>query len=440
MRKLGIVLMLGLACAFQAQAQETWSLQKCVDHALTHNISIKQYEVNTQYRENNLQQAKNNRLPEASANISQSFSFGRSLALNNTYENFRSANTGLNASTSVLVYRGHILQNTIKQQEFLLKSNMENLQKAQNDVKLNVASNYLEVLFAKEILRVAETQVIQTRQQLDRTKQLIAAGKLAEGVQFEIESQLAREELTIVNSQNNLQLALLNLAQLLELEDYTNFDIETPTLPELHAEAAIANSQNIYASALLKRPEIKSAEYQLQSSEVQLKIAKAGNLPTVSASAGIYDQYLTSSSGTTPSFADQLSDNHRESLGLNVSIPIFSRFQTKTDISNSKLQIESDRLELERAKKELRKQIEQVQTSAVAAHKRFLANRTAVKSMQESFRYVEEKFNAGRVNSVEYNDAKTKLAVAESELIQAKYEFIFRTKILDFYNGIPIAL
>lgn len=163
-------------------------------------------------------------------------------------------------------------------------------------------------------------------------------------------------------------------------------------------------------------------------------------MPTVSASAGIYDQYLTSSSGTTPSFADQLSDNHRESLGLNVSIPIFSRFQTKTDISNSKLQIESDRLELERAKKELRKQIEQVQTSAVAAHKRFLANRTAVKSMQESFRYVEEKFNAGRVNSVEYNDAKTKLAVAESELIQAKYEFIFRTKILDFYNGIPIAL
>jgi outer membrane protein len=440
MRKIGILMLLGLAWTFQVQAQETWSLQKCIDHALAHNISIKQYEVNTQFRENNLQQAKNNRLPDASANISQSYSFGRSLALNNTYENSRSANTGLNASTSVMVYRGHILQNTIKQQEFLLKSNLETLQKAKDDVKLNVASNYLEVLFAKEILRVAEAQVTQTQQQLDRTKHLIEAGKVAAGVKLEMESQLAREELTVVNSQNNLQIALLNLSQLLELEDYTNFDIETPTIPELKAEATVANATTVFSNAAQNRPEIKSAEYQLQSSEVQLKISKAGNIPTVSASAGIFDQYLTNSSYTTPSFIDQLSGNHRESLGLNVSIPIFNRFQTKTDIANSKLQIENDRLELERTKKDLRKQIEQVQTSAVAAHKRFLSNRTAVMSMQESFRYVEEKFNAGRVTSVEYNDAKTKLGVAQSELIQAKYEFIFRTKILDFYNGIPIAL
>jgi outer membrane protein len=229
----------------------------------------------------------------------------------------------------------------------------------------------------------------------------------------------------------------LNLAQLLELESYTNFDIETPDLPEIQAQASIVGATGVFAKAVESRPEIKSADYQLRSAETQLKIAKGALYPTLSAFGGIGDRY---SSSYDASFLDQLKGNSGENLGLSLDIPIFSKFQNRTNIENSKLQILNRKLELESAKKNLRKEIEQAYTNALAALKRYNANQVAVKSMQESFRYIEEKYSVGRVNSVEYNDAKSKLAIAQSDLIQAKYDFIFRSKILDFYNGIPIQL
>ncbi len=439
MKKILLIVFAGLLFV-QAQAQEKWTLQKCIDYALANNIVIKQQQINTEYRENLLGQSKNNRLPDLSANVSQDFNFGRSLTIDNTYENYTSFNTGLYASTSVLLWRGNTLNNTIKQREFELKSSLKALEKAKDDVTLNIASGYLEILFSKELLKVAEAQVEQTKKQIERTRSLIEAGKLAEGALLEIESQKAREELEVVNRQNNLQIAYLNLAQILELEDYSNFEIAVPEMPEIKAQATVATSSNVYKNAVDTRPEIKSAEYQLKSYESQLKIAEGSRLPTLSASASIYDQYLNTSQGAAPGLFHQLTHNHRESVGLNLSIPIFSRFENRTNISNAKLQLKNQELELEGAKKDLRRQIEQAYTNALAALKRYNANAAAVKSMQESFRYIEEKFNVGRVTSVEYNDAKTKLAVAESNLIQAKFDFIFRSKILDFYNGVPITL
>ncbi|HPR32748.1 MAG TPA: TolC family protein [Prolixibacteraceae bacterium] len=439
MKKFIILIAAGLFC-LQGQAQEKWSLQKCIDYALANNIVIKQYQINTEYRENLLQQSKNDRLPDLSANVSQGFSFGRSLTIDNTYDNYTSANTGVSASTSMLLWRGGTLNHTIRQRDFELKSSLEDLQKAKDDITLSIASGYLEILFAKELLKVAEAQVEQTLQQIERTRSLIEAGKVAEGALLEIQSQKAREELDVVNRQNNLQIAYLNLAQILELEDYTQFDIEIPQLPELKAQAGMASAVSVYQNAVEKRPEIKSAGYQLQSFESQLKVAEGSLLPSLSFSAGFYDQYLNTTQADVPGFIDQITDNHRESVGLNLNIPIFSRFQNKTNIANAKLQMKNQELQLEGAKKDLRRQIEQAYTNALAALNRFNASQVAVKSMQESFRYIEEKFNVGRVTSVEYNDAKTKLAVAESDRIQAKYDFIFRSKILDFYNGIPIEL
>jgi outer membrane protein len=251
---------------------------------------------------------------------------------------------------------------------------------------------------------------------------------------------LAREELDVVNRQNSLQISLLNLAQLLELESNANFDIETPELPEIHAQASIIESAGIYSKAVENRPEIKSADYQLKSAETQLKIAKSALYPTLYARAGFGDGYYNMLNVQEDDFGTQFKNNNNEYIGLSLNIPIFNKFQNKTNIENSKLQIMNRQLELESAKKDLRKQIEQAYTNAVAALKRYNANQVAVKSMQESFRYIEEKYNVGKVNSVEYNDAKSKLAIAQSDLIQAKYEFIFRSKILDFYNGIPIQL
>ena len=428
------------ALIVHAKAQEKWILEKCIDYALKNNIVIKQYQVNTDYQNNLLKQSKYDRLPDLSANVAEDLSFGRSLTINNTYENYTSSNTWLYASSDILLWNGGSAKHSIKQHEYELKSSLEDLQKAKDDITLNIASGYLDILFAKELLKEAENQVEQTHKQIERTTKLVEAGKEAEGTLLEIEAQLAQEELEVINCNNKLQITYLNLAQLLELEDYTNFDIEVPTLPEIKAQANIIAAQMIYERAVDSRPEIKSAEYLLESYKTQLKIAATSRIPTLSATAEFYDQYLSTFDNEAEAFSDQITSNNREGLSLNLSIPVFNRFQTRTNIENAKLQVINQELELESTKKELRQQIEQAYTNAVAALKKYNAYKMAVKSMELSFNYVEEKFNVGRVNSVEYNKAKTDLATAQSNFIQAKYEFIFRSKILDFYNGIPIQL
>jgi len=438
MKKILIIIALA-ALVVQAGAQEKWSLQKCIDYSLANNILIKQSEINTKYKTNQFDQSKNNRLPDLNAGVSQGFGFGRSLNFNNIYENSSSSNTSFSAYSTVQIWRGGALNNTIKQREFELKSSLEDFQKSKDDLTLNIASAYLDILFATELIKVAETQIIQTEKQIERIKNLVSAGKLAEGAIFEIEAQKAREELDFVDRQNRLQIAYLTLAQMLELENYTDFSIVIPEMPEIMAQAAVASSKNVYNKAVEFRPEIKSADFILKSYESQLKVAKSALLPSLSANASFGDQYYLSSQGNNASFGDQIK-MHREGVGLSLNIPIFNKFENKTNIENAKLQLQNQELQFDATKKELRKQIEQVYTNAIASQKRYKANQVAVKSMQESFRYIEEKYNVGRVNSVEYNDAKSKLAIAQSDLIQAKYEFIFRSKILDFYNGIPIQL
>lgn len=438
MRK--IISLIAITLLFvQANAQDSWSLEKCIDYALSNNIVIKQYQLNTEYRDNELQQAKYNRLPDLSANVSQGVNLGRSLTLDNTYDNYTSANTSARLSTSVLIWRGGTLKNTIEQRDYELQSSLSDLEKAKDDVTLNIASSYLDILFSKELLKVAEAQIVQTEKQIERTKKLVEAGKVAQGTLFEIESQMAREKLEVVNRKNDLQIAYLNLAQLLELDDYKSFEIAIPEMPEIKAQATIAQAGEVYKIAVENRPEIKSAKYQLKSTEKQLKIAEAGKLPSISAGASISDDYIASER-IDVALADQLEQNLNQNIGVNLAIPIFSKYQNKTNVQNAKLQILNQELEVEATKKQLRKQIEQAYTSALAALNRYEASQAAVKSMQVSFKYIEEKYNVGRVNSVEYNDSKTKLAMAESDLIQSKYEFIFRSKILDFYNGIPIEL
>lgn len=439
MKRIILLLFAGVLLV-QAQAQEKWSLQKCIDYALENNIVIKQYQISTDYQKNELEQAKNNRLPSLNASFSQDMSFGRSQQSDGTYKALNTASSGFSLGTSAVIYSGSKLKNNIVNQDLALKKSFEDLQKAKDDVTLNIASGYLEILFAKELIKVSESQIEQTKMQIERTTKLVDAGKVAAGTLLEIQSQLASEELTMVSRQNTLQIALLNLAQLLELESYESFDVETPVLPEMKSQTSIVSAAGVFEKAVENRPEIKSADYQLKSAEIQLKISKSALYPTLSASAGFGDSYYNVMNVEESNLGTQLKNNHGESVGLTLSVPIFNQFQNKTNIENSKLEIINRQLELESAKKDLRKQIEQAYTNALASLKKYNANQVAVQSMQESFRYIEEKYNVGKVNSVEYNDSKSKLAIAESDLIQAKYEFIFRSKILDFYNGIPIQL
>ncbi|MDD4426292.1 MAG: TolC family protein [Mariniphaga sp.] len=436
----GILLMLA---AVITQAQEAWSFQECLDYAMENNIRIKQQQLSTQYSENLLSQAKHERLPNLNGSLSNNLNFGRSLTYDNTYQNVNSSQVNGYLSTDITLWNGSILSNTIRQREFDLHAAMQDLQKTRDDIALNIAASYLEILFAEELTWIAESQIEVTSQQIERTIKLVDAGSLAHGSLLEIEAQLAREELQLVNEQNRVQLAYLNLFQLLELPVEKSFIIEKPKLPEIKANMSLVNSYDTFKHATLARPEIKAAQLRVESARMQLEVAKGNRFPALSFGANYYNLYNNKYAdimGESISFRDQLSNNQRYAMGFSLNIPIFNRFQVKSGISNASLQIADYEYQLQSARNLLRKDIEQAYMNALAALNRYLSGEKAVKSTEEAFRYTEEKFNVGMVNMVEYNQSKNYLTVARSELLQAKYEYIFRAKILDFYNGVPIEL
>lgn len=426
-----------------AQAQQTWTLQKCIDYALQNNIQIKQQALNSQYYSNQLGQAKSNLLPNLNAGFQNNMSFGRTIGPDNTYLDINSNSTSGNLSTNVTVWNGFTLRNSIKMAEMDLRASLEDMQKAKDDIMLNIAASYLEILFADELVTVSEDLLKITQQQLDRTGKLVEAGSLAKGSLLEIEAQYAREELNVVNAQNRLQLAYLALYQLLELPSTESFKIEKPTLPEIGANLTLLNSMDVFKNAVGLRPAVKSAEYKLESARNQLLIAKGSQMPTLSLGGNYYNFYnnkYTDRTGAKLPLSDQLKSNERYGFGVTLNVPIFNRFQAKNGVSNAQIQVENNELQLQNTKNLLRKEIEQAYTNALAAFKRYVANQKTVVSSKEAFRYTEEKFNVGMINSVEYNQSKNNLTKAQSDLLQAKYEYIFRTKILDFYNGQTIEL
>ncbi|WP_159521532.1 TolC family protein [Sunxiuqinia indica] len=438
-----IVALITLIFSGTAKAQQNWDLQQCIDYALENNIQIQQQSINTDYYQNELQQAKNNRLPSLSGSLSNSFNFGRSLQYDNTYANYNSNQTGASLSANVPLWNGFKLQNSIDKADLDLRASLADLQKAKDDIKLYIAAAYLEILFAEELVQVAEDQLEVTKLQIDRTQKLVDAGSLAKGSLLEIEAQQANEELNLVNQQNSLQLAYLNLYQLLEIASPDQFKIEKPVLPVVKANGSLLNSMDVFRNAVKIRPEVKSAEYRLGSLKEQVAIAKGSLYPSLTFGADYYNSYnnkYKDFNGDEISLNDQLKNNERYGLGVNLSIPIFSKGQVRTQVKNAELQVLNQEYELQSTKNTLRKDIEQAYTNALAALKKYMASNKAVESTQEAFRYTEEKFNVGMVNSVEYNQSKNNLAKAKSDLAQSKYEYIFRTKILDFYNGNPLNL
>ena len=445
MKHLFVLLLVAIftGSGFAANAQNVWSLQKCIDYALENNIQIKQQQLNTQYYENQVSQAKSNRLPNLNAQIGNDNSFGRSLTYLNTYKNVNSSSVTGGVGTNFTIFNGFQLSNTIDKQELDLQATLKDLQKAKDDIMLSIARSYLEILFAEEIVLVDSAQLEVTQQQINRTQQLVDAGSLAKGSLLEIQAQLAREELQLVNDNNTVQLAYLSLYQFLELPIAESFKIEKPVLPEIKANLSMANSIDVFNNAMNARPEIQAAQLRVKSAEKDLEIAKGNHYPNLTFNANYYNLYNNKYSdinGEDIAFGDQLKNNGRSSLGLTLGIPIFNRFQVRNGISNATLQITDFQYRLQTASNLLRKDIELSYTNALAALNRYMSTEKAVESMQEAFRYVEEKFNVGMVNSVDYNLQKNQLTSAQSQLLQAKYEFIFRTKILDFYNGIPIEL
>lgn len=441
--------LLVMAGSTGVQAQDTWSLQQCVDYALDNNIQIRQQDLAVKYQENQLSQAKSNRLPNLNGQLGNNYNFGRSLTYQNTYENTNSMSVSGYLGTEVTLWNGSQMQNLIRQRDLDLQATILDMQKAKDDLVLNIAALYLEILFAEELIAIDEGQMEVTRQQIERTRKLIDAGSQARGALLETEAQLAREELQLVNDQNRAQLAYLNLYQMLELPINNSFRVEKPDIPAPGSGTMGFNSLSVFNNAVLTRPEIVASQLRVESARKQLDQARGARWPSLSFGANYYnnfnDNYVRAINNNPLDtevipFSDQLKNNKRYGFGLTLNVPVFNKYQVKNAITASELQVSDYEYRLQSSKNLLQKDIEQAYTNALAALKKYISSEKAVHSSQEAFRYAEEKFSVGLVTTVEYNQIKNNLTAAQGQLSQAKYDYIFRTKILDFYNGIPIRL
>lgn len=426
---------LGLIAIFifssSVPAQRVWTLEQCIDTALTNNRNMKLQRINYDSRNIAYQQSKNAQLPNLNGSVGQNFNFGRSLAVDNTYQNSNSQTTSFSISGGLNLFNGFRVKNTIDARRADLLASGADLQKIEKDIVMNVSTVFLQVLQNKELLVNAENQLAITQENIDRRRVLINSGKLAEGEIYELQAQLAKEEVALVQAQNNLELSLLDLALVMDLEEIGGLDVVVPN-NLLENELALLNAEEVYGSAVLSRPEIQSAEYRLQSNEKNVEIAKSGYLPSLSlgASWGTGFYKMSNMPQNLP-FADQFKNNISTGVGLNLSIPIFNRFETKSQVTSAKLNVESSRLEIENVKKELRKNIQQAYYNALAAKNRWEASEKSVKANEESYRFANQKFEVGRGNQYEVNLAKNNLTQSISEQTQSKYEYVFRLKILE---------
>lgn len=460
-----------LSFSFVSAQPGTLSLEQCIEQAWKNNLQLQQQRLSVDLAEQNLLQSKASMYPSLNANASHAYNFGRTIdPFTNEFATESVQSNNFSVSSGMNLFSGFQVRNTVKQNRHELEAGQYDLETSFNDVALMVASAYLQILFNLEQVENIANQVEITQQQVERTQKLVDAGTLPRGSLFTIQAQLASEELQLINAENQLDLSFLNLRQLLYLSEDAEFTIE---VPEIQIEPGTNDDytpMQVYNVALQEQPQIKSAEIRILSAQSGLAVAKGARSPMLS----VRGSYGTGYSGASPEvtevtmgqpevigltasgeqvfgptfdyqtrikpFSDQLSDNRNRSLGFFLTIPIFNNYQVRTGVSRSRINLENAVLQNEIVREQLFQTIQQAHADATAALKRYTATQKNVTALNESFRYTEQRFNVGMLNSLEYNDAKNRLTAAESELLQSKYEYVFRIKILDFYLGQPLKL
>jgi outer membrane protein len=457
MKKLLILIFPGLLSSqgLIFSQQKVWTLDECIYYAIDNNIQIKQQDVQTKYQKNSLDLSKFRLLPSFAGSASQNYSWGRSLD-QTTYrytEDQRILSNNFYLGGSMNIFNGLQNYNTIKKYQYELLAGEQDLQNIKENISLAVALNYLQILLNKELVAATGEQLQITLQQIEKTRKLVDAGSVARGNLLQIESQAAQEELQLINVKNQLDLSYLDLTQLLELKSPVGFEVVVPEI-SVDTNAVIPETvDDIFAVAQGTRPNVKSSELMLTASEYDLKIARGARSPRITMNHSLstgYSDVRQKVLGLDPStseiiygdypFNEQFKDNRSYGLGFTMSIPILNGWQINKNIANSKLSLENSQYALDATRKQLYKNIQQAYADANAALKKYAASKKAVASSQESFRYMEQKFNVGMVTPVDYNASKSQLLKAQSELAQSKYEYIFKTKVLDFYRGIPLSL
>lgn len=431
---LSALMSLGATSSF---AQKQWTLPECINYAIEHNISLKQRENTRRQNEVSLNTAKNSRLPDLNAGVSESLGFGRSLGMDNTYSKNNTSNTSFQISTSVPILTGNRIENTIKLNQLNLEASTADLEKARNDIRTQIAQQYIQIVYDTEILAVAKRQIGIDSLQLYRLQEMERNGKATLTEVLQQQSTMEQSRLTATQAENTYRLDLLALTQLLELPSPEGFSIVIPTLPSNSASLINVNPEIIYQEAIAVKPEVQAEELRLKASDANILIAKSAKYPTLSFNAGLGTNYYKTLNGNykQDSFSSQIKNNFSQSLGLQLNVPIFNRYATRNSIKSASIDKENQQLALDNVKKSLYKEIQQVYYNTIAAEAKYKSSLQAKVTSDDAFNLTQSKYENGKATITEFNESKNNLMKAESDLVQARYQLIYQKALIDFYRG-----
>ncbi|GAB1857881.1 TolC family protein [Flavobacteriaceae bacterium MHTCC 0001] len=415
--------------------QKKWTLQECVNYALEHNITVSRNENSVLSNEQDVIAARGQFLPSVSGNASHSLSLGNRELFPGQFVSRTDNSTNINVGLSQTIFNGFRLTNLYKQSQLNLETSKLELKRIRDDISLNVVNAYLNVLFNRERLQTAKAQFDFSKRQVAQVKELVEAGTQPKVNIFDAQATLSSDEQNLTIAENNYNLALLSLSQLLQLS-YDNFDVEIIDIDSPSESLLYDNVQPVINYAFENRNEIKVAEKNIDNAILGTEISKSGYYPTVSFTYGYGSNvFFTNLIDNEASFFDQLDNQKGQQFRLSVNIPIFSRFQNKTSVAKSKIQEENAKLGLEQAKLDLESNIQRAFTDAKAAYKTYVASNKSLESQKLAFENAQDRYNIGVMNAFDLEQARVRFINAESSLINAKYDFVFKTKVLDFYMG-----
>lgn len=471
-RSFYLLLLLLLLYPISGFSQKQWSLQECVDYAVQHNLTVKQQYISTQTQENSVNQSFYSFFPTLNASGNGSFNWGRSVdPFSYTFTNAEIKSINPSLSSNITIFNGFQLQNTLKQSKLNFMAGQNDLKKIQNDISLSVVSAYLQFLYTKEQYKLTQARVNESKRQRDRAKSMADAGAMTQGNLLDAESQLANEELNNITAENQNTIARLSLAQLLELDSIANFDIVTPQVDIPTSSVLNSTAEELFQLALSHLPEIKSATFKEASALTSVSIARGSYMPRLTMFGSLASGYssttrnldgtpqflgffpngLTTVNGDVvlaPAFktdfvktplSTQFDNNVTKAVGISLSIPIFNGFSSRYRVSNAKLNLLAAETNSQQAKNTVFKSVQQAVADANAAQKKYQALDKSVTALDEAYKYAEKRYNAGLTSSLEFLTATNNLTRGKVDLLQAKFDLIFKIKILDFYAGNPLA-
>ena len=471
MHRAYLIVLLFSTLHISAQSTEGWNLRKCIDYALEYNVSIQQNKLQGEILTNNLKQAQLSRIPSLNGSGSHAYNIGRAIdPFTNTFDNATIQNNSFSLSSGVILYGGSQINNAIKQNELGNRANDASTKVIKNQIALSVASTYRQIVQAEENLKVAESQKQITKSQLDRASKLVVSGSTNRSAELGLQAQLANDQVNIINSQNAIQLGYNTLMNLMQYPIDEVLEIEQIDIVNL-PESILESVENIYEQALSNLPEIRQAEIRIEQGKIGEKVAGAGLQPTLSAFGNINTVYSQSGKQVTTTddieifpigvtenslepvisarnktiitdktFSNQLSDNLGQQVGLSLSVPIFNGFRSRTAVQNAKVNSKINKLNLDNTKNQLRNDVTTAYTNLKVAKSGFNAAAISEEAQRLNFEFAQKRFEAGASSNVDLLTAKNQWMQAQIQLLNAKYEFVFRTLIIDFFKGQELKL